>query len=110
MIEFLAIFALLLVAILALLAVLSDVVRDNLVERIGLACVCLAAVGRAADLHMNPPTPPASMLLFVAIAVYAMGSAWEKLKLWRARRDAQRKSIPEPFRTAAGFTTREDRQ
>lgn len=108
MIEFVAIFSLLLVAILAMLAVLSDVVKDNLVERIGLACVCLAAVGRAVDLHMNPPTPPASMLLHVAIAIYAMGSAWEKLKLWRAHREAQRKLLPEPFRQAAGLA-REDR-
>lgn len=107
MIESMAVISLCLVALLAALAVLSDVVRDNIVERIGLAAICITALGRAAVLHMDGETPVSSMLLFCALGVYALGSAWEKFKLWLAAREGravrQQQEIAEPFKQAAGL-------
>jgi hypothetical protein len=102
MMEFLAILSLCLVAMLSLLAVVSDVVRDNLVERIGLAAICITALGRAVVVHMEGAMPVSSLLLFIALGVYALGSAWEKLRLYLKRSAEKRARLPEPFNLAAG--------
>lgn len=78
--------ALVLIAALALLGVLCPAFRDNTLQRIGLALVCLGAV---AELWLSWPQAPgvpqrARELLAYGVALYGLGTLIKILKFRRA--------------------------
>lgn len=80
--------ALALIAALSVLGVLSPVFRDNTLQRVGLALVCL---GASAELWLSVQ-PLAAVahrareLLAIGTALYGLGTLIKILKYWRAER------------------------
>lgn len=74
---------LLFVSAMCVLAVLSHCVNDNLLERVGLAVLCLAAVSQAFTVLETGEVEFSSLLLHVGMAGLFAGSGWAK---WRKNR------------------------
>jgi len=72
--------AMLIIASFSLWAILCDNFHDNLIQRIGLAMVCLGASVRVYTLFVDMSDLLGPQLLLAnGIAIYAIGTAW---KVW----------------------------
>ena len=68
------------VSALCLIAVLSNAVKDNLVERIGLAMLCFSCLGRMFNVWEAGLVPDYSLFIHISLALLFAGSGWAKFR------------------------------
>ena len=77
-----SIFCMSLVSLLCVAGVLSKVMKDSLIERIGLSILCIGCTGRILAIWNEGDVPGYFLIVHIGMATYAAGSALEKVKLW----------------------------
>ena len=63
-----------LVAALCVVGVFHGAFRDTLLQRIGMAWLCIACCGRVRWVWLNQTTDPSWMMVHVGMAIYAVGT------------------------------------
>ena len=86
-------FALTIVAVLALCGIWSRELDDNLLQRVGLAVVCFGASMRLFTLMLGDDLPATRFAVTYGAAIFAIGTAWRILRKGTRPRN-QRKDDP----------------
>lgn len=76
--------ALSITALLCALGVFHRAYNDNVLQRVGMSWLCIAAIGRVWWIWQTQITDPSWMLVHVGMAIYAIGTA-KKVLLMHAR-------------------------